>query len=599
MPNQESKKRAIIYLRVSTTEQVHTDFDADGYSIRAQREACRRIADQLGANVIDEYVDRGESAKSAARPALQEMLRRLRAEADVDYVIVHKVDRLARSREDDISIAIAIRKAGAQLVSATENIDETPQGKLLHGIMATIAEFYSANLATESRKGMLQKAKSGGTPYVAPLGYLNVPERVNGKEIRTIAVDPERAPHIRWAFEMYATGNWAMSEITNVLNDRGLHTRASRGHSESPINKSHVELILKNPYYTGVVVYEGVEYPGRHEPLITRELFEHVQAIRESRAKSREKIHKHPHYLKGSLVCGHCGSRLGITNCKGNGGLYPYFYCLGRQKKRTCTLRHTLISEIETRVEDLWRDIQYSPDQIDRLHQAVMRDLESVCRLSEDERQRQEKRLTKLAKQRAKAKDAYYADAMALDDFRSEQQRITREEEAAKKIIRRCQMEYGELLTCAEDALTLCADAHRLYLEAPPAIRRMLNQAAFESLTVYTEDGLHTTATLTQPFAVLLSSGQGVTTETQQPDEPAAATDLLDEGPIYFRREPSLTELLDEADRSALGSDLVHLGPNTKNRAHLGGRGSKLASVAPATGLEPVTCRLTAGRSAD
>jgi len=548
MPNQTSKKRAITYLRVSTTEQVNTDFDADGYSIRAQREACGRIADQLGADVVDEYVDRGESAKSAARPALQEMLRRLRAETDVDYVIVHKVDRLARSREDDISIAIAIRKAGAQLVSATENIDETPQGKLLHGIMATIAEFYSANLATESRKGMLQKAKSGGTPYVAPLGYLNVPERIDGKEIRTIAVDPERAPHIRWAFEVYATGNWAMSEITSVLNDSGLRTRASRGHAELPINKSHVELILKNPYYTGVVVYEGVEYPGRHEPLITRGLFEHVQAIRESRAKSREKIHKHPHYLKGSLICGHCGSRLGITKCKGNGGLYPYFYCLGRQKKRTsCTLRHTLISEIETRVEAIWSDIQYSPAQITRLRQAVMRDLETVCRLSQDERQRQEKRLTKLAKQRAKAKEAYYADAMALDDFRSEQQRIIREEESAKKIIRRCQMEYDELLTCAEDALT-------------------------------------------QPFAALLSSGQGVTTETQPPDEPDAATDLLDfpnEGPIYFRREPSLAELLEEADRSALGTDSANLGRNAKNRVHLGGRGSKIASVAPTRGHQP------------
>src|SRR2546423_96019 len=178
-------KRAIIYLRVSTNDQVKTDYDADGFSIRAQREACERKAADMGAVVIEEFVDRGESAKSADRPELQRMLAYLRAEGGIDLVIVHKVDRLARSREDDMAIVVAIRRAGAQLVSATENIDQTPQGKLLHGIMATIAEFYSANLASESKKGMRQKAKSGGTPGLAPLGYLNTRERMDGgKEIR-------------------------------------------------------------------------------------------------------------------------------------------------------------------------------------------------------------------------------------------------------------------------------------------------------------------------------------------------------------------------------------------------------------------------------
>ncbi len=119
------------------------------------------------------------SARSADRPQLQAMLTRLREGAGVDYVIVHKVDRLARSRQDDVLITLVIRKAGAKLVSTTENIDETASGKLVHGIMATIAEFYSANLGTEALKGMTQKAKMGGTPGRAPIGYLNVREIVD------------------------------------------------------------------------------------------------------------------------------------------------------------------------------------------------------------------------------------------------------------------------------------------------------------------------------------------------------------------------------------------------------------------------------------
>lgn len=89
-------------------------------------------------------------------------------------MIVHKVDRLARNRVDDVEINLAIRAAGATLVSATENIDETPKGMLLHGIMSSFAEYYSRNLATEVLKGMGQKAKGGGTVGMAKIGYRNV-----------------------------------------------------------------------------------------------------------------------------------------------------------------------------------------------------------------------------------------------------------------------------------------------------------------------------------------------------------------------------------------------------------------------------------------
>ncbi len=161
------KPSAVIYLRVSTKEQAQRGGEAEGFSIPAQREACLRKADALGVTVEHEFIDAGESARSAHRPDLQRMLRYL-TEHPVSAVIVHKVDRLARNRADDVEINLAIQKAGARLVSVTENIDETPSGILMHGIMSSIAEFYSRNLATESRKGMLQKAKNGGTPGMAP-----------------------------------------------------------------------------------------------------------------------------------------------------------------------------------------------------------------------------------------------------------------------------------------------------------------------------------------------------------------------------------------------------------------------------------------------
>jgi DNA invertase Pin-like site-specific DNA recombinase len=147
-------------------------------SLPAQRAACARKAASLGAEIVESFVERGESGTSRhRRNALTALLDRV-GEGDIDYVIVHKVDRLARRRADDVAIAEAIRATGAKLVSVSENIDETPSGMLLHGIMTSIAEFYSMNVAAEVMKGTSEKARRGGTPGRATIGYLNVRELV-------------------------------------------------------------------------------------------------------------------------------------------------------------------------------------------------------------------------------------------------------------------------------------------------------------------------------------------------------------------------------------------------------------------------------------
>src|ERR1035441_2770914 len=92
--------RALIYLRVSTRGQVEKGEGEEGFSIPAQREACVRHIADAGGELVAEFVDRGESARSADRPALQAMLARIAEDSDVDAVVVHKVDRLARNLED-------------------------------------------------------------------------------------------------------------------------------------------------------------------------------------------------------------------------------------------------------------------------------------------------------------------------------------------------------------------------------------------------------------------------------------------------------------------------------------------------------------------
>ena len=218
---------AVTYQRVSTKEQASKGGRDEGFSIPAQREANSRKAEALGARSVAEFVDAGESARSADRPDLKRMLDYI-ASHQVTYCIVHKVDRLARNRLDDVEIHRALLDAGVTLVSATENIDETPSGMLLHGIMSSIAEFYSKNLATEVVKGLTQKVTTGGTPMRAPIGYLNVRRRdERGREYRTVEIDPERGPMIRWVFEQYASGDHtvvgAYARMALVTNKRRAH----------------------------------------------------------------------------------------------------------------------------------------------------------------------------------------------------------------------------------------------------------------------------------------------------------------------------------------------------------------------------------------
>lgn len=212
-PQAVGQERAVLYLRVSSMGQVNTDYDPGGLSIPAQRESCLRKAAQMGVEVIDEYVEPGRSATSMdKRPAFQAMLLRLKEARDVDYVIVHKLSRMNRNRVDDAFVLMSLRKYKVSLVSATESIDETPVGQLVHGILATINEFRSAEDRADIRYKIGEKAKKGGTLGRAPLGYKNVRELYDGHEVRTVELDEERAPLVRLAFEMYATGSYSLSD---------------------------------------------------------------------------------------------------------------------------------------------------------------------------------------------------------------------------------------------------------------------------------------------------------------------------------------------------------------------------------------------------
>ena len=495
--------RAVIYLRVSTKEQAEMGGEVEGFSIPAQRAACLRKAQSLGAVVDEEFVDRGESAKTANRPELMKMLRFLH-ENSVQYVIVHKVDRLARNRADDVAITVDIKKSGATLVSCSENIDETPSGLLLHGIMSSIAEFYSQNLANEVIKGLEQKVKTGGTVHRAPAGYRHVRRIDGGYEVRTVELDPERAPLVKWAFEAYATGDWTLHRLHEELTVRGLTIRPGPHTPPRPLSRSGLHNLLTNPYYVGLVVYRGVYYPGTHEPLVSHQLFERVRMVLDGHNHAGERQFVHNHYLKGSVYCGICKSRLAVEHSRSrNGVIYDYFYCLGRQyDPKSCDFVASRVHLVEQRVVDHYREIQLPPERVVEVRTVLTEALSTQRNEAEAVEHLQNLRIRRLSDEREKLLRLHYAEAIPIDLFKQDQARIMRELGDARGQLASVSASFDVIERNLNQALDLAKDCHAAYEGTSSEIRRQFNQAFFEKLYVH-QDG-EVTHELAEPFKILL-----------------------------------------------------------------------------------------------
>ena len=143
---------------------------------------------------------------------------------------------------------MTLRKLKVSLVSATENIDETPAGQLLHGVLASVNEFRSLADGEDIRYKMGQKARNGGTIGKAPVGYLNVREVYEGREVRTVVVDQERAPLVVMGFELFATGRYTLESLRKALSEAGFRTRATPKRPSKPVSLHTVGDMLRDRF---------------------------------------------------------------------------------------------------------------------------------------------------------------------------------------------------------------------------------------------------------------------------------------------------------------------------------------------------------------
>lgn len=299
----------LIYARVSTDKQAEKEL-----SIPAQLSAMRQYAFDRGWQIVHEFTEAGASARTADRPILRQLLARCgEGPTKIDVILVHKIDRLARNLADHVAIRSQLRARGVRLASATESLEDSVSGQLVEHILASMAEFYSANLSEEVKKGMRQKILQGGWPHRLPRGYRM--SRLGDRP--RVTVDEVQGPLIQRAFEICSAEYRGLVDLRWRLATLGLRTATGE-----PVSNGYLGRMLRNPFYCGRMFWNGKVYPGAHPALVEPGIFDRVQGILAARTKTLART-KSSVLLAGIGECARCGARMGTDGH----GRWQYYRC--------------------------------------------------------------------------------------------------------------------------------------------------------------------------------------------------------------------------------------------------------------------------------
>ena len=306
----------------------------------------KNYARRNGWKVISHFIDKGESAKTANRPQLKRLIEHCKENKDVDIVLVHKIDRLARNLIDYATIKAILKQKGIRLVSVSEPFEDNPIGNLLENIIASISEWYSANLGEEIKKSNHTKLKRGEWPHKPPVGYRSV----KGPEGRIKHVpDQNTASLVMQAFELFSTGNYSLKALSEEMFNRGLRTQYGRLYSQENIKK-----LLTRKFYIGKLEWLGREYKGKHKPIIPERLFYQVQEILEKRSVDTGEKGKLQFLLRGTAYCQECNQKL-------TGEIHPrgsYYRCLPSIHKKKCNQPYIPVNLLNNQLEAFYERLQ-------------------------------------------------------------------------------------------------------------------------------------------------------------------------------------------------------------------------------------------------
>ena len=338
--------KAVLFCRVSSKDQEET-----GYSLSAQEKLLKSYAEKKDFNVAKVYSISESASGKKQREMFCEMMRFVQKN-NIKIIVCEKVDRLTRNFRDAVMIDEWLEKhEERQIHLVKDNLmlhkNSRSQEKFNWGIGILIAKNYIDNLSEEVKKGQQEKLSQGHLPGKPPIGYKTIGD--SGHKIHVI--DEDKAPLIRKMFELHATGNHSLTSLSMEMYKLGLRNALGKKYV-----KSRIHQLLTEPFYYGKIRWNNKIYDGKHEPIISKELFDRVQVILKRR--NAPKYSKHFYLFKGLVKCAECGGSITWEKQKN----IVYGHC---NRYRNCTQKtYYKEYELENKIQEVFGDLQIKNTRI-------------------------------------------------------------------------------------------------------------------------------------------------------------------------------------------------------------------------------------------
>ena len=330
--------KAVIYARYSSDTQTEQ-------SIEGQLRVCQQYAKANNILIVGTYIDRAMTGTNDLRPDFQRMIKDS-SKHQWDMVLVYKLDRFSRDKYESTIHKHTLKENGVKLVSAMENIPDSPEGIILESLLEGMNQYYSAELSQKVLRGMRESYLKGNYTGGILLYGFNVIDK-------KVVIDEQEGPIVKEIFAKFAQG-YTVVEIADNLKSRGIRTKKG----EYLIDKK-IYRMLGNTKYTGKVRHGDTVYSNIYPQLIDERTWQAVQTIRNANKHlPGQKKDIYEFILSGKLICGDCKQKMvGISGTSHTGAKHYYYTCLSRpRKRRPCGLHSVGKQYLEdTVIQTTWR----------------------------------------------------------------------------------------------------------------------------------------------------------------------------------------------------------------------------------------------------
>ena len=303
--------KAVVYARYSSDSQTEQ-------SIEGQVRVCNEYAEKNGIKILEYYVDRAMTGTNDNRPDFKRMLEDSKKKL-WDCILVYRFDRFSRNKYESVIHKKNLKDLGISVVSAMENIPNTPEGIILESLLEGLNQYYSAELSQKVKRGLRESRIKGnyhGGPR--PYGYHVIDKK--------LVIDEKEAKIVRYIFKQYLLGHYGTG-IAKKLNRKGLRYMTGK-----PFNSDHVCSIINKEYYTGMYFHDGEYFHNIYPPIVERNIFR--KALERKSLFCCRQYFREAFAFRNKIVCKQCGARFRIDGTEKK-YVYKYYKCTTRKKDKT------------------------------------------------------------------------------------------------------------------------------------------------------------------------------------------------------------------------------------------------------------------------